>query len=174
MQWKLKFFNDLDIYDLYDLLKNIYSASGTMSESFDEKFPHEAACRNYFQELSSLPGAIAVFAEAEGQLAGFLTIRPRHQANIRHTAELNMGVHSGFRGRGIGKYLMQEALMKAENTATIEIIYLMVREDNIPAIRLYTHFGFEKLAILEKDTKIEDIYYNGILMRRFVHSSHTR
>ncbi len=167
MQLALKSFHELDINSLYNLLKNIYTSSGSMSESFDDKFRDQAACRDYFKELSELPGAITVFAEAEGQLAGFLTIRPRHQAHIRHTSELNMGVHSTFRGKGIGKFLMNEALKRAEETATIEIIYLMVREDNLPAIRLYTKVGFEKLAILEKDTKIGDAYYNGILMRRF-------
>jgi RimJ/RimL family protein N-acetyltransferase len=38
----------------------------------------------------------------------------------------------------------------------IEILYLTVRADNIAAIRLYERCGFEKLALLERDTQIGD------------------
>jgi len=43
----------------------------------------------------------------------------------------------------------------------------MVRADNFPAIKLYQQKGFNTLAKLEKDTKIADEYYDGILMRKY-------
>jgi len=102
-------------------------------------------------------------------LAGYLTIKPRHQANIKHTSELNMGVHSESRGQGIGKFLLENSIKQAKESNDIEIIYLMVRSDNYPAIRLYEIFGFEQMVVLDKDTKIGNTYYDGVLMRRFLY-----
>jgi len=44
----------------------------------------------------------------------------------------------------------------------------MVRLDNAPAVCLYKKMGFEELAVLSRDTKIGDAYFDGLLMRKFV------
>ena len=44
----------------------------------------------------------------------------------------------------------------------------MVRADNQAAIRLYRNAGFEQLAVLDRDTKVDDSYRDGVLMRKFV------
>jgi ribosomal protein S18 acetylase RimI-like enzyme len=164
----LKPFEEFKIQSIYELLENVYTTSDSMSESFDEKFSNLNTCQKYFEEMLNLPGVVVVFAEISGQLAGFLIIKPRHQANIRHTSELNMGVHSEYRNKGVGKFLLENALKLAKDSIEIEIVYLMVRGDNISAIRLYQNFGFEQMVILDKDTKIGNTYYDGILMRKFV------
>ena len=95
-----------------------------------------------------------------------------------------MGLAPGAQGQGLGTQLLQLTLerVRAENRALkikgetnsaghqgIEIVYLMVREDNKPAISLYRKVGFEQVAVLHKDTKIsDDLYYDGIMMRLFM------
>ena len=97
-----------------------------------------------------------------------------------------MGLAPGAQGQGLGTQLLQLTLervraenralqLKAEDEASsgghqgIEIVYLMVREDNRPAISLYRKVGFEQVAVLHKDTKIsDDLYYDGIMMRLFM------
>jgi ribosomal protein S18 acetylase RimI-like enzyme len=166
----LQQYKNLQVEAIYSLLKNVYTTSDSMSESFDEKFPDKESCNRYFSELDSQRGSILLFAEINNEPVGYLVIKPRYQAKIRHTSELNMGIHSGFRDSGVGKFLLTEALKMAMNSKENEIIYLMVRADNFPAIRLYEQFGFDKLATLERDTKIGNTYYDGILMRKFVDS----
>ena len=168
MEISLRYFHDLTPDSIYSLLKDVYTTSDSMSESFAEKFPDENSCFQYFSDLLNLPGGIVLFAEIEGIPAGYLVVKPRHQANIRHTSELNMGVRSKYRGKGVGGFLLLNALKMAVSSKEIEIIYLMVRADNIPAIKLYKKFGFEKLALLERDTKINGNYYDGIFMRKFI------
>ena len=159
---------DIDSSDLYRLVKNIYTTSEGMSEYFEQKFPDEATCGRYFSEMKNIPGAVVLFTAINNEPTGYLVLKPRQQAKIRHTSELNMGVHSGFRGNGIGKFLLTQAMEIAGDLKLIEIVYLMVRTDNIPAIRLYEKFCFEKLATLKRDTKIGNRYFDGILMRKFI------
>jgi ribosomal protein S18 acetylase RimI-like enzyme len=79
-----------------------------------------------------------------------------------------MGVASTARGRGIGRLLVAEALTRIATAGIVEIVYLMVRADNLKAQELYRHAGFERVATLRRDTRIDGRYHDGVLMRRFV------
>jgi ribosomal protein S18 acetylase RimI-like enzyme len=94
-----------------------------------------------------------------GELLGYLFIVPRMAAMLRHAADLNMGMRAEARGRGLGGALCDAALSQLRRDRIIEIVYLMVRADNDPAIRLYKNHGFEELAFLKQDTKIAERYY---------------
>jgi len=52
------------------------------------------------------------------------------------TPELSIGVLDGFRGRGIGRMLMQAAMDAADGALSLSV------EDGNGAIRLYKEFGF--------------------------------
>ncbi len=164
----VKTFEDFPFENLYQLFKNVYLSSESMSELFEEKYPSFEAFKLDAQHVLDLPGSLALVAEIDGKAASYLTVRPRVQARLCHTADLNMGVASQFRGNGLGFLLLKNALEQLAGSSLIEIIYLMVRSDNLPAIKLYEKVGFEKLALLEKDTKIESAYFDGVLMRKFV------
>jgi ribosomal protein S18 acetylase RimI-like enzyme len=62
---------------------------------------------------------------------------------------------------------LNAAFEKIKTEEIIEIIYLMVRADNIPSIKLYKQKGFDFVAELEKDTKIGSKYYTENLMCKF-------
>jgi len=161
-------FKEFDIAEIYALVSDIYTTSEAMSETLEEKFPTLDSFTHYVKLLAGRPGAIALVAEAGGKLYGYLTIMPRYQAKLSHTSELNMGIHHAARGQGFGKLLLDEALRRAGASGILEIIYLMVRNDNSPAIRLYENMGFDRLAVLEKDIKTLKGYHDGILMRKFI------
>jgi ribosomal protein S18 acetylase RimI-like enzyme len=54
------------------------------------------------------------------------------------------------------------------NTSYLVIIYLMVRADNLNAIRLYKNMGFDLIAMLQDDIKTPEGDFDGVLMRKFV------
>jgi putative acetyltransferase len=151
----------------FSLLLDIYS-SGLMSETFNEKFASPVVAFEYLAGIVAMPGGIVLLAEAGGEYIGYISVKPRKQSRLKHTADLTMGVSSGYQGKGIGRELLNRALHIIACEKIIEIVYLMVRTDNLPALRLYENSGFRQLAILERDTKIDGKYYDGILMRRFV------
>jgi ribosomal protein S18 acetylase RimI-like enzyme len=160
-----------DLELLHGLYQSVYSASDSMSESFNEKYSNFASFEHAFTSLRSTPGHIALLAELELEPVAFLTVRPRAPMKLRHTADLSMGVGAMARGKGVGNLILQEALRLAETQRILEIVYLMVRADNDAAVGLYEKVGFERLATLPKDTKIGSEYFDGMLMRYAISTS---
>jgi len=152
----------------YALFKDVYSSSDGMSENLEDKYPDLVSRERDMTVLLNLPDAIALAAEIDNKLVAYLTIRPRPQSRLRHTADLNMGVAREFRGHGLGRGILQAGLDRARAAPGLEIVYLMVRADNTPAIHLYQQAGFDTLTVLHRDTKVCGSYFDGILMRKFV------
>jgi len=161
-------FGTFAVADLYELVSDVYTTCEGMSETLGDKYPTLESFERDVAELSERPGAMGLIASVDGRPLGYLTIKPKREAKLRHTAELNMGVRHEARGRGLGKLLLTEALRRARESPELEIVYLMVRADNIAAVSLYEKLGFERLAVLDYDTKSGDSYYDGLLMRKFV------
>ena len=138
-----------------------------MSETFAEKF---ASFDAFESDVAARKGGagIALVAASDDELLAYATITPRRPSRLRHTAELNMGVATKARGQGLGEMVVRAALERALASPTIEIVYLTVRSDNAAALRLYHKVGFETLARLERDTKVGDQYFDGVLMRRWM------
>ena len=102
--------------------------------------------QNFDQEMASLPGAYGApegrlfYAEADGQPAGCVGIRPFSEA----TCELKrFYVEPSFRSRGIGRALLLAAIKAAR-----EIGYRRILLDTLPAMRiatkLYRELGFRQ------------------------------
>ena len=66
---------------------------------------------------------------------------------------MNIVVKKDFRNIGIGALLLDYMIYYSKNI-DLKTITLEVNEINIPAIKLYEKFDFEKLGIRKK-------YYNG-------------
>lgn len=95
-----------------------------------------------FLEMVEADYAYYYVAEIEGEIVGCCGIR-----NIAGEGEItNVVVASGFRGRGIGRMLMEYMLIEASlhgmGDCTLE-----VRVSNTPAIRLYESLGFRSEGI---------------------------
>jgi ribosomal protein S18 acetylase RimI-like enzyme len=164
----IKDFSDYSCSDLLALFKDIYSSSKGMSETLEDKYPNLKSFEKDAAVLQSLPSAVSLIVELANKPVAYLTIRPRRQSRLRHTADLNMGVSDVARNQGIGSLILQAGIERASAMSGLEIVYLMVRSDSTPAVLLYEKMGFEALTTLNRDTKIGTSYYDGVLMRRFV------
>lgn len=150
---------------VYDLIQSVYRSADTFAADFVQEYPSLEALSERICDLQKRPGSLFLVVREGGELLGYLFIVPRMAAKLRHTADLNMGMRAEARRRGLGGALCTAALSQLRRDRIIEIVYLMVRADNAPAIRLYKNHGFEELALLEQDTKIAERYYDGVLMR---------
>lgn len=70
-----------------------------------------------------------------------------------------MGVSTKYRGKGIGKFLIQKTLKEIVKVAnSVEFVHLSVTKENIPAYPLYKKLGFveyESQDILQRSEDIE-------------------
>ena len=95
-----------------------------------------------FLEMVEADYAYYYVAEVEGEIVGCCGIR-----NIAGEGEItNVVVASGFRGRGIGRMLMEHMLTEASYHG-IGDCTLEVRVSNSPAIHLYESLGFKSEGI---------------------------
>jgi ribosomal protein S18 acetylase RimI-like enzyme len=154
--------------ELHDLVRDVYTTSDQMSETLADRYPDPQALAAEVADVCRRPGALFLVAEAGPRPVGYLVVKPRLQSRLRHTADLQIGVHSARRGLGIGRRLLEEALRRVEREGVLEIVYLMVRADNRSALRLYEASGFERLALLRHDIRIDGRHFDGVLMRRVV------
>jgi ribosomal protein S18 acetylase RimI-like enzyme len=159
---------------IFHLLKEIYGSSDQFCESLGVSISNAEKMYDEIDHYKKSPSSAFFVLTVEGELAGFLQLQGREATKLRHTCDLTMGIHPKFRKCGLGKALLKSSLER--RPSEIEIIYLMVRGDNEAAIHLYQSFDFNKIAVLERDTKIGSDYFDGVLMRKFVKgagSSHT-
>jgi ribosomal protein S18 acetylase RimI-like enzyme len=79
-------------------------------------------------------------------------------SRMKHVRCLNMVVHTGYAGQGIGTALLRE-LQAIAPQASVERIELRVRSKNVAAVNLYKKCGFEEECTSLRRIKLEDGSY---------------
>lgn len=86
-----------------------------------------------------------------------------------HVGVLGISVARDYRGRGLGKKLMQLIIEFAqEKLKGLEVIELEVFRRNKPAIHLYKTMGFKKVGVRPKVMKSEGEYHDSIIMHKWL------
>ena len=104
-----------------------------------------------------------VIALNDGKIIGWCDITTLDRPIFAHVGSLGMGVLAPYRGKGIGKALINAALQKAKLKGLTRI-ELTVREENIIATALYEKMGFVKEGIHKNGVCIDGKYENHIFM----------
>ncbi len=102
-------------------------------------------------------------ALSEGEVVGWCDVRPKGRPIYAHSGVLGMGLLPPFRGRGVGRRLIQRTLETAR-AAGLSRIELTVREDNKNAIALYEKVGFTAEGLQRNAFKLDGQYANVIMM----------
>ena len=112
-------------------------------------------------------GMVQYVAVADSRVVGWCDILPHAWEGFRHSGRLGMGIAPGFRGRGIGRRLM-DATITAARDAGLTRIGLEVFSSNTNAIRLYERYGFEHEGLHRRgriiDGRVEDLIMMGLLL----------
>ncbi len=114
-------------------------------------------------------GAIALIAEAAGEVVGMLncTVRPRRR--ISHVGELGMTLRRSYWGSGLGSALMESLIEWAEAHPVLEMLQLQVYACNDRALGLYRKFRFVEAGRFPGRTKFgPGEYKDDVLMYRRV------
>lgn len=97
--------------------------------------------RHFLDEISSTFGFPTVAFLPDGTVAGYLCLK-----QVLDEAEiLDVAVSPTFRGKGIGRILVQHALESARGRGG-HLVWLEVRVANREAIQLYESLGFREIA----------------------------
>ena len=103
-------------------------------------------CEELKKELENNPFGKCIVLEENKEIIGYL-----YYSDIYERAEINQfEIKNIHRNSGKGSILLDYLIHSVDKDITLE-----VKEDNIPAIKLYTKYHFKKTAIRKG-------YYNGI------------
>lgn len=81
---------------------------------------------------------------------------------------MNLAVSPESQGQGIGRQLMEEALLQIEKTYPKKSVLIKTGDISSPALKLYQSLGFKEIAKIENyfvDHYPEPIYEGGCLLK---------
>ena len=124
--------------------------------------------REHLKRIDLNPLAIALLAEHNRDIIGFLTCEGGRRRKIAHVADIGMSVRDDWRGRGVGLALLDYAETWARSTNKIKKLTLNVFEHNVPALRLYEKRGFVYEGRLKDQISLDGSLQDLLLMAKFL------
>lgn len=104
-------------------------------------------------------------AEWEASPCGLANLYIQPFKKLAHTCLFSVIVKKEFRGKGVGKALLEELIKLAKNKFHIEILHLEVYQGN-PAKKLYERLGFQEFGCQKHFIKEESGYLEKIFMQK--------
>ena len=146
-------------------------------ESFHDALDSVARERKYLTMLEAFPlpetrdfvlsmmkqGNPQVVAVSGGRVLGWCDINRHFFPSHSHGGSLGMGIISGYRGQGLGRLLIEDALDKARKGGFVRV-ELSVHADNFPAIALYQKVGFVSEGVHRRSVLIDGHFIDTISM----------
>lgn len=106
--------------------------------------------------------------EYDGEICGWVSLqsfygRPAYNA----TAEISIYLHEDFRGKGLGKKILNKVIEECPRLG-IDTILGFIFGHNEPSIKLFSSFGFEKWARLPEVAKLDGIKRDLVILGKKV------
>jgi phosphinothricin acetyltransferase len=109
---------------------------------------------------------IRVVAELEGRLAGWCALSPMSDRGCyRGVAEESVYVASWAQGRGVGRALLDEVIVRAEATG-IWTLEAGIFPENKPSLRLHLGCGFRLVGVRERLGEAGGVWRDVLLLER--------
>lgn len=123
--------------------------------------------QDMIQGFERADNSILIGAEADGKLAGYLSLRGGSVKRNRHSAYLVIGILEEFQGIGVGAALFQEMENWAKGTGLIRL-ELTVMTHNTKALALYAKCGFEIEGTKRKSLRIGEAWVDEYYMSKIL------
>jgi ribosomal protein S18 acetylase RimI-like enzyme len=103
------------------------------------------------------------------ELVGLVAVGRETALKIRHKGYIRaMYVAEAYRGRGVGRRLMEHALAFAATMPGVQRLTISVTAGNAAATELYESMGFKEFGREPKSMIVDGLYYDEIMMARDV------
>ena len=128
---------------------------------------NERRSRMFFvaEVVTDAAGATDEDAENEGEIAGWVHVEAPELDELRHTAELTVGVREPYREHGIGSRLLERAIDWAAE-AGYSKVYQSLPATNETAVDLLEDHGWETEAVREDHYLVDDELVDETMMAR--------
>lgn len=111
---------------------------------------------------------ICLIAEDNGIIVATTSIN-LEKGRAEHVGNFRIDIRKGYRGLGLGKYLMAEILKLARKQLNPKpkIIYISVYSNNKPGISLYKKYKFKVVARIPKQFNYKGRLIDELVMLKF-------
>lgn len=104
--------------------------------------------------------------EEEGSIGGWLSFAPFYgRPAYRATAELSIYVSEAYRRRGLGQFLLDEAINRSPALG-FQTLLGFIFGHNEPSLRLFERFGFERWGHLPRVARLDEIERDLVIVGR--------
>lgn len=152
-----------DAAELIAYFRRLFAEPGiNLITEVDEFSPTVELESRTIRDMARATNSLFLVAEADGRIIAQLTLEGGKRRNVRHSVVLGITVAKEWRGRGIGRRLIESAISWARDTGIVSRIELHVFARNEPAIHLYESCGFElegrrRNAVIRDGESIDDL-----------------
>lgn len=140
------------------------------SSSYEEEV--QSSDQDWKDKLIKFSGEgnfLVLFAEIDGKLVGTMNTHIDGFLKMRHVAYLyGVYVNSNYRGKGVGKKLLEGILEWIGSHPEIIKISLDVTTTQQAAIALYKKFGFEIIGEFKKELFVKGKFYDVYEMEKYL------
>lgn len=106
--------------------------------------------------------------EYQGNICGWVSFQSFYGRPAYHaTAEISIYIHENFRGKKLGKFLIQNAI-DACPKLQIKTLLGFIFGHNEPSMKLFTKFGFEKWGHLPNVAELDGIERDLLILGKRV------
>ncbi|HYB03956.1 MAG TPA: GNAT family N-acetyltransferase [Nitrososphaerales archaeon] len=113
--------------------------------------------------------ANALFAMLDNRPVGTITYLINERAKTKHIAQIfGVYVDPKFRGRGLGRKMLEKAIDLIVENKDIVKVRLTVNAKRSAAITLYKSLGFVIIGELKKELRVAGEFYDEVIMEKML------
>ena len=144
---------------------NHYVLNSTVT--FDEEQMSLRALRHKFTDAKRLGMPYLVAESPSGQLLGYAYVYPwKEKAAYRFTVENSIYLGPASTGKGLGKALLAELIVKSKEAGLKEIIAVIADKGAEASIAMHKSFGFKEIGHMGKVGFKFDRWLGTVLLQR--------
>lgn len=164
-QFTIRLARDEDV----EAIRAIYNeavANLTATMDVEPRGPQEQAVWMSLHDGNPYPAFVA--EDIKSNIAGYASLSPyNRKPGYRTTAEVSVYIHCDYRGRGVGRLLLERLIDEAGPHGFYALVAL-ITADNAASLRLHERCGFENIGTLRRVGRKFDRWVDVTFMQRFV------
>ena len=115
------------------------------------------------------PNQLCLLAKSGDTIVGLINVRTQTPYRISHIGDIFMAVLKDYWGHGLGRILLEEVIVWAQEIGLLKRLELTVQVRNERAVRLYQSCGFDIEGTQKRGARTDmgewlDLYYMGRLI----------
>lgn len=149
-----------DAAELIALINRLDSETDFLSREAGEFEMTEERERAFIQQRVDMPYFRFAVAVLDGRIVGVSDAYFRTRRRYRHSGEVSIAILQKYWGMGIGRTVLEDGIQWLRQNG-VENVELTVDTQNLRALGLYTHLGFQVEGTLLRHHRMADGSYRN-------------